>query len=81
MTDPALPTELDAIRAAFPALQWESVTRTEEGWDHVVVICHGCSGDDALGHSDLVFRFPTDEQAEAQLPTEIAVLEHLAPQV
>ncbi len=73
--------ELALIRAAFPSLEWESATRTEEGWDHVVVICHGCTGDDALGHSDLVFRFPADEQALAQLPTEIAVLEHLSSQV
>ena len=72
--------ELDAIRAVFPALRFESVTRTEEGWDHVVVICHDCSGEDSLGHRDLVFRFPTDDQAEAQLPTEIAVLEHLSSQ-
>ena len=73
--------ELAAIRAAFPALEWDSATRDEEGWDHVVILCHGCSGDDALGHSDLVFRFPSDEQALAQLPTEIAVLEHLSSQV
>ncbi|WP_255583275.1 aminoglycoside phosphotransferase family protein [Dietzia sp. ANT_WB102] len=73
--------ELDAIRAAFPALQWESTSRTEEGWDHAVVFCHGCSGPDAGGHQDLVFRFPTDEQSSAQLPMEIAVLEHLADQV
>lgn len=73
--------ELAAIRAAFPALRWESVTRTDEGWDHFVLMLHGCSGEDARGHSDLVFRFPTDEQAHAQLPTEIAVLEHLSTQV
>lgn len=73
--------ELDAIREAFPTLHWDLVTRTEEGWDHVVIICHGCSGEDALGHRDLVFRFPSDEQALTQLPTEIAVLEYLAPQV
>ena len=73
--------ELDAIREAFPTLRWTSITRTEEGWDHVVVICHGCSGDDALGHSDLVFRFPTDEQALGQLPNEMAILEYLAPRV
>ncbi|MFN3340260.1 MAG: aminoglycoside phosphotransferase family protein, partial [Dietzia sp.] len=73
--------ELDAIRAAFPALAWESAQRIDEGWDHVVVICRGCSGVDSLGHRDLVFRFPTDEQALAQLPQEIAVLDHLAPGV
>lgn len=73
--------ELEAIRAAFPTLRWESVTRTDEGWDHVVMICHGCSGEGASGHDDLVFRFPSDEQALAQLPTEIAVLEHLSSRV
>lgn len=73
--------EIDAIHAAYPALNWERATRTEEGWDHVVILCHSCSGDDALGHTDLVFRFPTDEQAHAQLPTEIAVLDHLAGNV
>lgn len=73
--------ELDAIRSAYPTLTWERATRTEEGWDHVVILCHGCGGEDALGHDDLVFRFPTDGQAHAQLPTEIAVLEHLAGRV
>ena len=73
--------ELDAIRESFPNLRWELVTRTDEGWDHVVIICRGCSGEDALGYRDLVFRFPSDEQALAQLPTEIAVLEYLAPRV
>ena len=73
--------EIDAIHAAYPSLNWERATRTEEGWDHVVILCHGCSGDDALGHRDLVFRFPTDEQAHAQLPTEIAVLAHLSGRV
>lgn len=73
--------ELTAIRAAYPTLTWSSATRITEGWDHVVILCHGCSGDEALGHSDLVFRFPTDEQALTQLPTEIAVLEYLAPRV
>lgn len=80
-TSTAHPEETDAIRAAFPTLRWESVTRTEEGWDHVVVMCHDCRGPDALGHRDLVFRFPSDDQALAQLPTEIAVLEHLAPRI
>lgn len=74
-------TELDAIRAAYPTLTWESAERIDEGWDHVVVICRGCSGPDALGHRELVFRFPADDQAMAQLPTEIAVLEHLAGRV
>lgn len=73
--------ELAAIRAAYPTLGWDSAERIVEGWDHTVVICRGCSGDDALGHRDLVFRFPSDEQAHAQLPTEIAVLEHLAGHV
>lgn len=73
--------EIEAIHAAYPTLTWARATRTEEGWDHVVVLCHGCSGDDALGHTDLVFRFPTDEQAHTQLPTEIAVLDHLASRV
>ncbi|WP_230931361.1 aminoglycoside phosphotransferase family protein [Dietzia aurantiaca] len=73
--------ELHAIRTAYPSLRWESVSRTDEGWDHVVIICRGCSGEDALGYADLVFRFPSDEQALAQLPTEIAVLEHLAPRI
>ncbi len=77
----AHPDELSAINAAFPTLRWESIERILEGWDHVVVICRGCSGADALGHRDLVFRFPSDEQALAQLPTEIAVLEHLAGNV
>ncbi|MDV8002348.1 aminoglycoside phosphotransferase family protein [Rhodococcus sp. IEGM 1408] len=70
--------ELDAIRAAFPTLSWDSAQRIDEGWDHVVVICRGCSEVDALGHTDLVFRFPTDSQALAQLPREIVVLEHAA---
>lgn len=70
-----------AIRLAFPELRWESSTRIDEGWDHTVVICRGCSGDDSLGFPDLVFRFPTDEQARTQLPTEIAVLDHLADRV
>lgn len=73
--------EVIAIRAAFPTLTWESVTRITEGWDHVVLICHDCDGPDSLGHRDVVFRFPTDEQARAQLPTEIAVLEHMAGRV
>jgi aminoglycoside phosphotransferase (APT) family kinase protein len=73
--------EVDAIRTAFPTLEWGAVTRIDEGWDHVVVRCHGCSGVDSLGHPELVFRFPTEEQALAQLPAEIAVLEHLAPRV
>ena len=73
--------ELHAIRTAYPSLHWESVSRTDEGWDHVVILCRGCSGEDALGYADLVFRFPSDEQALAQLPTEIAVLEHLAPRI
>lgn len=73
--------ELAAITAAFPTLRWESAERNLEGWDHVVLICRGCSGADALGHRDLVFRFPSDEQALAQLPTEIAVLEHLSHHV
>ena len=73
--------EIAAIRAAYPTLTWDRATRTEEGWDHVVILCHGCGGDDALGHSDLVFRFPIDEQAHAQLPTEITVLGHLADRV
>lgn len=72
------PDELAAISAAFPELRWESAERIDEGWDHVVIICRDCTGADARGHTDLVFRFPTDEQALAQLPTEIAVLEHLA---
>lgn len=73
--------ELDAVRAAFPALTWDSVTRIDEGWDHVVVICRGCAGADSFGHRDLVFRFPSDRDALAQLPAEIAVLEHLAGRV
>ncbi|EYT62388.1 aminoglycoside phosphotransferase [Dietzia sp. UCD-THP] len=44
----------------------------------MVVMLHGCRGADSLGHRDLVFRFPTDEQALAQLPHEVAVLEHLS---
>ena len=85
--DPDIPgsaeysAELSAISAAFPTLRWQSATRIEEGWDHVVVMCQGCEGPDSLGHHDLVFRFPTDEQALAQLPTEIRVLDHLAGQV
>lgn len=78
--DPAGP-EAGAIRAAFPTLTWESAHRIDEGWDHVVLMCHGCGGADALGHPDLVFRFPTDEQALAQLPAEIAVLDHVADRV
>ena len=73
--------EINAIRASYPALTWDRATRIEEGWDHVVILCHGCSGDDALGHTNLVFRFPTDEQAHTQLPAEIAVLDHLAGRV
>lgn len=79
--DSASAAELEAIRVAFPTLRWEFTERVLEGWDHVVIICRKCSGDDALGHSDLVFRFPSDEQAHAQLPTEIAVLEHLSHHV
>ncbi|PAY22221.1 aminoglycoside phosphotransferase [Dietzia natronolimnaea] len=71
-------TALDAIRAAFPALLWESAQWIDEGWDHVVVMLHECRGADSLGHRDLVFRFPMDEQALAQLPHEVAVLEHLS---
>lgn len=73
--------ELDAIRAAFPTLAWDSASWIDEGWDHVVVLCRGCRGADSLGHRELVFRFPTDEQALAQLPQEIAVLDHLSPGV
>ncbi|MBB1041534.1 aminoglycoside phosphotransferase family protein [Dietzia sp. DQ11-44] len=47
----------------------------------MVVLCRGCRGADSLGHRELVFRFPTDEQALAQLPQEIAVLDHLSPGV
>lgn len=74
-------TELEAIRAAYPILTWDSAERIDEGWDHVVMICRGCSGADAHGTRDLVFRFPADDQALAQLPTEIAVLDHLAGRV
>ncbi len=74
-------TELEAIRAAYPTLTWDSAERIDEGWDHVVMICRGCSGADAHGHRELVFRFPADDQALAQLPTEIAVLDHLAGRV
>ena len=70
--------ELEAIRAAYPTLNWGSAEKIDEGWDHVVMICRGCSGPDSLGHRELVFRFPADDQALAQLPTEIAVLDHLA---
>ena len=70
-----------ALGAAYPGLTWDSAERIDEGWDHVVVICRGCSGRDAHGHRDLVFRFPSDDQALAQLPTEIVVLEHLAGHV
>ncbi|MFI8590551.1 aminoglycoside phosphotransferase family protein [Dietzia maris] len=73
--------ELEAIRAAYPTLTWDSAERIDEGWDHVVMICRGCSGADAHGHRHLVFRFPADDQAHAQLPTEIAVLDHLAGRV
>ena len=73
--------ELEAIRAAYPTLTWDSAERIDEGWDHVVMICRGCSGADAHGHRELVFRFPADDQALAQLPTEIAVLDHLAGRV
>lgn len=75
------PHELSAISAAFPTLRWESAELVDDGWDHLVVLCHGCSGPDARGHDELVFRFPDDEQALTQLPTEIAVLEHLAGRV
>src|SRR5699024_7161443 len=74
-------TELEAIRAAYPTLTWDSAERIDEGWDHVVMICRGCSGPDSHGHRELVFRFPADDQAHAQLPTEIAVLDHLAGRV
>ncbi|MGN7225515.1 aminoglycoside phosphotransferase family protein [Dietzia maris] len=73
--------ELEAIRATYPTLNWDSAERIDEGWDHVVMICRGCSGADGHGHRDLVFRFPADDQALAQLPTEIAVLDHLAGRV
>ena len=83
--DPASATdsssEINAIRASYPTLSWDRARRIEEGWDHVVILCHGCRGADALGHTDLVFRFPTDEQAHAQLPAEIAILGHLAGRV
>ncbi len=72
---------LGAIRTAFGALTFRSAQRIDEGWDHVVVICRGCAGPDAFGHPDLVFRFPSDAQALAQLPREIAVLEHVATRV
>lgn len=81
MTDTPSLDPVQEIAAAFPTLRWDSTELILEGWDHVVVMCHGCTGADALGHRDLVFRFPSDEQALAQLPTEIAVLEHLAPRV
>lgn len=81
MTDTPSLDPVQEIAAAFPTLRWDSTELILEGWDHVVVMCHGCSGPDSLGYHDLVFRFPSDEQALAQLPTEIAVLEHLAPRV
>lgn len=73
--------ELEAIRAAYPTLTWDSAEKIDEGWDHVVMICRGCSGPDSHGHRELVFRFPADDQALAQLPTEIAILDHLAGRV
>src|SRR5699024_2963332 len=71
--------ELDAIREAFPTLRWELVTRTDEGWDHVVIICRGCSGEDALGYRDLEVRLPSAEHALAQRPPAPAVLDSPAP--
>lgn len=73
--------ELKAIRAAFPALTWESAELIDEGWDYIAVICRGCSGADALGHQDLVFRFPTDEHSHARLPYEAEILHHVATRV
>lgn len=73
--------ELTAIRAAFPALTWESAELIDEGWDYIAVICRGCSGADALGHQDLVFRFPADEHAHARLPYEAEILHHVATRV
>lgn len=73
--------DLQAIRSAFPTLSWESAQWIDEGWDYIAVICRGCSGDDALGHQDLVFRFPVDEHAHARLPYEAEILNYVATQV
>lgn len=78
---PDASAELAAIRAAFPGLTWRGAERIDEGWDHVVVICRDCDGPAALGHRDLVFRFPTDEHAHARLPHEIEILDHVARHV
>lgn len=73
--------EVDAIRAAFPRLTWRHAERIDEGWDHIVVICRDCGGPDALGHRDLVFRFPTDEHAHERLPHEVVILDHVSRHV
>ena len=72
---------LEAVHEMYPTLVWESAERTEEGWDHDVLILRGCSGADARGRADLVFRFPTDSHAYERLPHEVEVLDHLATRV
>lgn len=74
------PPELDLLRLHYPELSWRSARRVTEGWDHVVLLLDGCSGTDARGHSELVFRFPDDEYA-SQLESEVAALDLVAPLV
>ena len=77
---PADPPELDLLRLHYPELSWRTARRVTEGWDHVVLLVGGCSGRDARGHSELVFRFPDDEYAP-QLESEVAALDLVAPLV
>ncbi|MDV8002369.1 aminoglycoside phosphotransferase family protein [Rhodococcus sp. IEGM 1408] len=77
---PAGPPELDLLRLHYPGLRWRSAQRVTEGWDHVVLLLAGCTGPDARGHSELVFRFPDDKYAPL-LESEIAALDLLAPRV
>ncbi|MFN3340190.1 MAG: phosphotransferase [Dietzia sp.] len=72
--------ELDLIRLHYPELSWRTAQRVTEGWDHVVLLLGGCSGADARGHPDLVFRFPDGEYAPL-LEMEVAALDLVAPLV
>lgn len=70
MSAPRSVDELSALlHRHFPDLQWKSARYIGEGWDHEVLILDGAT----------VFRFPEDEEYQALLEHEIAVLHALTP--
>jgi aminoglycoside 2''-phosphotransferase len=73
MSDPAVsPQELlGKIVSCFPEVQWGTYRYIDEGWDHGVIILD----------NNLVFRFPLDQEYQALLEHEIAILEFLRGKV